>query len=171
MTIQTRLNDLLDIQHPVLLAPMDLVSDARMALAVKQGGGFGIIGGGYADEEWLTTQLDLVGDAKVGVGFITWSMEKNIRCLDIALERKPPVLMLSFGSVAPHAEKIKKSGALLVCQVQTLAQAREALQHGTRHLVRYRTKKRLAVSLLRSSFAQRVLPRMVWPREPPYAAT
>ena len=35
--------------------------------------------------------------------------------------------MLSFGEVRPHAQKIKKAGALLICQVQTLKQAKAAV--------------------------------------------
>jgi nitronate monooxygenase len=62
----------------------------------------------------------------VGVGFITWSMAKRRRLLDLVLERRPPAVMLSFGEVQPHAQKIKKAGALLICQVQTLEQAKNA---------------------------------------------
>jgi nitronate monooxygenase len=50
MLISTRLPELLDIKHPVLLAPMDLVADGRLAAIVSRAGGFGIIGGGYGDK-------------------------------------------------------------------------------------------------------------------------
>jgi NAD(P)H-dependent flavin oxidoreductase YrpB (nitropropane dioxygenase family) len=43
--------------------------------------------------------------------------------------------MLSFGKVQPHAEKIKRTGALLICQVQTLKQAKEAAAEGADILV------------------------------------
>ena len=33
--------------------------------------------------------------------------------------------MLSFGDVKPHADKIKRAGALLICQVQTFKQVAE----------------------------------------------
>ena len=105
MPISTRLTELLGVQHPILLAPMDVVADGRLAAAVSRAGGFGIIGGGYGDEAWLTREMDAAGDARVGVGFITWSMAKNPRLLDIALERKPAAVMLSFGDVKPHAEQ------------------------------------------------------------------
>ena len=130
MTISTRLTELLGIMHPILLAPMDLVSDGRLAAEVSKAGGFGIIGGGYGDEQWLARELDAAGNTKIGVGFITWSMAKKPRVLDLTLERKPVAIMLSFGEVEPHADKIKKAGARLICQVQTLAQAREALHSG-----------------------------------------
>lgn len=126
MTISTRLTELLEIKHPILLAPMDTIADAKLALAVSRAGGFGIIGGGYGDEGWLTSQLDAAGDAKIGIGFITWSMAKNPRVLDIALERNPSAIMLSFGELRPHAEKIRRAGAKLICQIQTVEQAKDA---------------------------------------------
>src|SRR5215813_10399601 len=116
MAISTRLTELLKVEHPILLAPMDLVADGTFAATVSRAGGFGIIGGGYGNEAWLARELEAAGDARIGVGFITWSMAKNPRLLDLALERKPAAIMLSFGEVKPHAGKIKKAGALLICQ-------------------------------------------------------
>jgi nitronate monooxygenase len=44
MAISTRITEILRIQHPVLLAPMDLVADARLAAEVSRAGGLGLIG-------------------------------------------------------------------------------------------------------------------------------
>ncbi len=135
MAIGTRLTKLLDVQHPILLAPMDQVADGRLAAAVSRAGGFGIIGGGYGDQAWLVRELEAAGDARVGVGFITWSMARRPHLLDLVLERRPPAVMLSFGEVAPHAQKIQRAGALLIRQVQTLAQAKDAAARGADILV------------------------------------
>ena len=135
MSISTRLTELLRVKHPILLAPMDLVADGRLAATVTRAGGFGIIGGGYGDETWLTREMDAAGDARVGVGFITWSMAKNPRVLDLVLERRPPAIMLSFGDVRSHADKIKRAGALMICQIQTVAQAKDAVANGADVLV------------------------------------
>ncbi len=135
MSITTRLTELLGVQHPILLAPMDVVADGRLAATVSRAGGFGIIGGGYGDEPWLTREMDAAGDARVGVGFITWSMSKRPRLLDLVLERRPPAIMLSFGEIEPHSDKIKRAGALLICQVQTLEQAKDAAAKGADILV------------------------------------
>src|SRR6187397_1834628 len=135
MPILTRLTERLGVTHPIMLAPMDLVADGKLAATVSRAGGFGIIGGGYGDEAWLTRELDAAGDARVGVGFITWSMAKNPRLLDIALERKPAAIMLSFGDVKPHVDKIKRAGALLICQIQTVEQARDAIANGADVLI------------------------------------
>jgi nitronate monooxygenase len=135
MPIATRLTELLKIQHPIMSAPMAAIADAKLVAAVTKAGGFGILGGGYGDEAWLTRELDAAGDARIGVGFITWSMAKNPRLLDLALERKPAAVMLSFGDVAPHAGKIRKGGALLICQVQTVRHAKAALDNGADILI------------------------------------
>ena len=135
MPISTRLTERLGVTHPVMLAPMDLVADGRLAATVSRAGGFGIIGGGYGDEAWLTREMDAAGDARVGIGFITWSMAKQPRLLDLVLERKPAAIMLSFGEVQPHAERIKRAGALLICQVQTVEQAKDAVANNADVLV------------------------------------
>jgi nitronate monooxygenase len=135
LRISTRLTELLRIEHPILLAPMDLVADGQLAAAVSRAGGYGIIGGGYGDEAWLKREMDAAGDARIGVGFITWSMARRPQLLDMVLERRPPAVMLSFGDVQPHAEKIKRADALLICQVQTLEQALDAAVNGADVLV------------------------------------
>jgi nitronate monooxygenase len=137
MTIRTKLTELMGITHPVLLAPMDGVADARLTAAVSAAGGFGILGGGYGNEEWLSRELDAVANSgqRFGVGFITWSMAKRPVLLDLALERKPAALMLSFGDVRPFAEKIARAETTLICQVQTVALAREAVAAGAKVLV------------------------------------
>jgi nitronate monooxygenase len=135
MPISTRLTRLLGIRHPILLAPMDVVSDGALAAAVTAAGGFGILGGGYGDEAWLTREFDAAGSSRIGVGFITWSMARRPRLLDLALERRPAAVMLSFGDVRPHAEKIKRAGASLICQVQLVSQAKDAVACGADILV------------------------------------
>jgi nitronate monooxygenase len=135
MPITTRLTERLGVRHPILLAPMDVVADGRLAAAVSHTGGFGIIGGGYGDAAWLAREMDAAGDARVGVGFITWSLSRQPHLLDLVLERRPPAVMLSFGEVQPHADRIKAAGALLLCQVQTVDQARQAIAHGADVLI------------------------------------
>ena len=137
MSIRTRLTEALGIAHPVLLAPMDGLADARLTAAVSAAGGLGILGGGYGNEQWLVRELDVLAQSHIryGVGFITWSMAKQARLLDLALERNPVAIMLSFGDVRPYAEKIVGAGVLLICQVQTLAMAKQAVAAGANCIV------------------------------------
>ena len=136
-TLTTALTQRLAIDHPVLLAPMDVVADARLTAAVSAAGGFGILGGGYGDEAWLRTQLDALGDSgqRYGVGFITWSLARAPHLLELALERRPAAIMLSFGDAEPFAARAKRAGALVICQVQSIAMARAAVAAGADVLV------------------------------------
>lgn len=137
MSIDASLTALLGIMHPILLAPMDVVSGARLTAAVSSAGGFGILGGGYGDRGWLeqeTGKLKAV-QAPFGIGFITWSLAKQPELLDIALNARPRAVMLSFGDPKPFASRIKAAGALLICQVQSEDMAQAALDAGADILV------------------------------------
>jgi nitronate monooxygenase len=133
--LPTRLTDLFGIEQPILLAPMALVSGGRLAAAVTRAGGLGLIGGGYPDAEWLQTQIDRAEGARVGYGFITWSLARNPGVLDLALDRGPAAVMLSFGELAPFADRIHAAGVPLIAQVQNLDQARRALDAGAEVIV------------------------------------
>ncbi|ETB41097.1 oxidoreductase [Mycobacterium avium subsp. hominissuis 10-5606] len=133
--LPTRLTDLFGIEQPILLAPMALVSGGRLATAVTRAGGLGLIGGGYPDAEWLQTQIDRAEGARVGYGFITWSLARNPGVLDLALDRGPAAVMLSFGELAPFADRIHAAGVPLIAQVQNLDQARRALDAGAEVIV------------------------------------
>jgi nitronate monooxygenase len=141
MGIRTALCDRLGAEHPVLLAPMDVVADARLVLAVTDAGGFGFLGGGYGDATWLGRELERLAPAArergkgFGVGFITWSLARQPALLDQALAQRPAAVWLSFGDPAPFTARIKAAGARLVCQVQTEAMARDALAAGADVLV------------------------------------
>jgi nitronate monooxygenase len=50
--------------------------------------------------------------------------------LDEALQRTPAAVMLSFGDAAPFIPRIKRAGALVICQVQSIRQARQVLSEG-----------------------------------------
>ena len=141
LQLKTPLTAALHVDQPVLLAAMDLVADARLVRAVTEAGGYGFLGGGYGDEAWLRREIALLQPwaaqtgRRFGIGFITWSLARRPHLLDIALDAKPSAVWLSFGDVAPFAARIKASGALLVCQVQTEAMARAALADGADMLV------------------------------------
>lgn len=138
MSIGTALTALLGIRHPVLLAPMDVVSGARLTAAVSNAGGFGILGGGYGERAWLeqeTGRLRQQMPSPFGIGFITWSLAKQPDLLDVALNAQPRAIMLSFGDPKPFAPRIRAAGALLICQVQTEDMAREALDAGADILI------------------------------------
>lgn len=133
--LSTAFTELLDVEYPVVSAPMANVAGGRLAAAVSSAGGLGLIGGGYGDERWLRREFDRAGEVRVGCGFITWALAERPALLDVALSYRPAAVMLSFGDPAPFAAAVKSSGARLICQVQDVGQADRALACGADVLV------------------------------------
>jgi nitronate monooxygenase len=133
--MKTRLTEFFGIEHPIVSAPMALISGGRLAAAVTSAGGLGLIGGGYGDSDWLAREFGLAEGVRVGCGFITWSLARQPELLDETLERKPATIMLSFGDLQPFADRIHAAGVPLIAQVQTLDHARQALDAGAEILV------------------------------------
>src|SRR2546430_4765054 len=133
-TMRTRLTEAFGIRHPIVCAPMGLVTGGRLAAAVSAAGGLGIIGGGYAGtlggEPDLHAELAHVQGQTFGVGFITWALARAPRALDAVLPHRPACVFLSFGDPLPFAERIRRAGARLVCQAQNLAHIDAALTAG-----------------------------------------
>lgn len=149
MAIRTALTEAFGLEYPIVLAPMASVSGGRLAAAVSNSGGLGLVGGGYGDSDWLREELSLArGEARRpwGVGLITWCATGE--AVDLALSYEPSAFMLSFGDPSPYASNIKETGCKLICQVQDVegalaaeaagadfivAQGTEAGGHGAEH--------------------------------------
>ena len=135
MPLTTRLTERFGLVHPVILAPMAFAAGGRLAAAVSRAGGLGLVGGAYGDREWVETQLDEAGDADVGCGFITWSLERSPATLDHVLARRPRAVLLSFGDPRAFAPKVREAGVPLLCQVQSREDALLALEAGADAIV------------------------------------
>jgi nitronate monooxygenase len=126
---------LLGLRYPLLLAPMAAVSGGRLAAAVSRAGGLGLIGGGYGDRAWLVEQLRLCAGQPFGVGFITWALRRSPGLLELALQAQPRAVLLSFGELAEAGRRTRDAGVVLIAQVQTVRQAREAVAQGAQIVV------------------------------------
>ena len=135
--MKTRITELFEIQHPIVLAPMGGVAGGALAAAVTRAGGLGLIGCGYGDPragygspEWIEAEFDAAGNQKVGAGFITWSLANRPQLLDILIDRGADPIFLSFGDPKPFIPRIRQAGRRLILQVTSLAEAREASDLG-----------------------------------------
>ncbi len=133
--LRTRLTERFKLDHPVISAPMGFAAGGRLAAAVSAAGGLGLIGGGYGEERWLREQITAAGDQRVGCGFITWSLKKQPHLLELALDGAPAAMFLSFGDPEPFVGRIKQAGVPLMCQIQTVLDARRAIDLGADVLV------------------------------------
>ena len=138
-TTASRFAQRFGLSTPLALAPMALASGGALASACARAGALGLVGGGYGDLEWTRREYTLaLRDApgqRIGCGFITWKLDEDASALDWVLEQRPRALMLSFGDPRPYAERIARSGAALICQIQRMAQLPQAIEAGAQVIV------------------------------------
>ena len=135
----SRFSRLFGLDTPICLAPMALASGGELTAACARAGALGLVGGGYGDLAWTQREYRLALERgpreRIGCGFITWKLDEDPSALDWVLEQRPRAVMLSFGDPRPYARRITASGAVLVCQVQRMAQVPQALEAGAAVLV------------------------------------
>jgi nitronate monooxygenase len=136
VAIRTALTEAFGLQYPIVSAPMGSVAGGRLAAAVSNSGGLGLVGGGYGDPDWLHEELSLVRQEARrawGVGLITWHATPEM--VELALSYEPHAFMLSFGEPGPYVPAIKEAGCKLICQVQDTEGALEAKAAGADFIV------------------------------------
>lgn len=131
------------LSTPIALAPMALASGGVLAAACARAGALGLVGGGYGDLAWTqreyTLALQAASTGRIGCGFITWKLDEDASALDWVLdqpaEHRPRTIMLSFGDARRYAARIAASGAALICQIQRMDQAPDAVEAGASVIV------------------------------------
>ncbi len=122
----TPLTQLLGTRYPIVSAPMGAVAGGRLAGAVSRAGALGMIGTGYQDAAWIEQEFRAAEGTRIGIGFITWDLARAPDRLEVALAWRPVAVMLSFGDATSFVEPIRRAGARLLLQVQSLEAARQA---------------------------------------------
>jgi nitronate monooxygenase len=137
--LRTRMTERFGLQYPIMSAPMALHSGGRLAAAVSQAGGLGSFGGIHErGPEWVREQVQYVRsqtDRAFAVGFITPFLPMLPDNFAAALEEKVSIIALSFGDPEPWLSRAKAAGATVMCQVQTMEGARQAMAGGADVLV------------------------------------
>jgi len=128
--INSRLSKKFNLDHPVMSAPMANAAGGALAAAVSRTGGLGIIGGAYGDLDWIEDQFAKAQGEAVGCGLITWVLAERPEVLTAVLEHAPAAIFLSFGDPSHHVNEVFASGIPLICQVQTLEDAKQAAELG-----------------------------------------
>ena len=132
--LYTRYTELLGLDYAVMSAPMSGHSGSRLAASVSLAGGLGTFGGtNELGPEWLRQQISHVRsqtDRPFGVGFISQLIEYDTTNIEIALGERVPVFIFSFADPEPWLSRAKDTGAVTICQVQSLELARQAIDAG-----------------------------------------
>ena len=131
--LTTRICSLLGIDFPIINAPMSRTAGADLATAVSKAGAFGMIGSGLdSDPSWLLEQIKSVRDKTdrpFGVGFIS-SGSGIERVIEAALDAKVTAVSHSFADPTPFIQQARGTGVKVFAQVQTMANARKAVEAG-----------------------------------------
>jgi nitronate monooxygenase len=128
------------LTYPIMSAPMALHCGGTLAAAVSSAGALGSFGGLHPQKgtDWLLNEIALIRkttDRPFAVGFINDFIPLFPKFFDATLEAGPPVIALSFGNPEPWLTRAKASGATVMCQVQSMQHAREAIAAGADILV------------------------------------
>lgn len=138
--LRTRFTEMFDVRHPVMSAPMAGHSSGGLAAAVSEAGALGSFGGmGPAiGRGWITEQVAVLRRTTrrpFVIGFITPFLDAVRPLFDEALEQRPDAVCLSFSDPGPWADRVRESGAKLICQVQDLESAAMAVDAGADVLI------------------------------------
>lgn len=132
--LQTFLTTSWGLRYPIISAPMAGAAGGRLARAVSQAGGLGMIGiGSQTPVEYITREAALArGDdnGRFGIGLMTWALEARPELLEAAIQARPFLISISFGSPTPYVEQVHRQGIYLATQVHSRAEAIEAAQAG-----------------------------------------
>ncbi len=135
--METRITKLFNIQYPIVSGGMVWCSGWKLASAVSNAGGLGLIGAGSMHPELLREHIRRCKGATaspfgVNVPLGYPQLEELWRIVE---EEKVPVVFTSAGNPMLYTEKLKKAGLTVVHVVSSLKQALKAEAAGVDAIV------------------------------------
>lgn len=138
MTLATPWTRAMGLRVPIVNAPMGGAAGGRLAAAVAEAGGLGMIGmGSSATAGELTGELETLGApaGPFGIGLVHWVMTAEPALFEVALAARPALLCVSFGEEWSWVQRVHTAGALAATQVADVAGARRAIDAGVDVLI------------------------------------
>lgn len=142
-----RICDLLGIEYPIIQAPMNWVSGARLAAAVSNAGGLGCVRVN-AGSKTMTTDVEVTAErlrrqirevksltdrpfaVNIAVGFTESQRGFSKRCLDVVLEEKVKIAIVTVGSPDVYTKVLKDGAVKVLHAVSTSGHAVHAEKAG-----------------------------------------
>jgi nitronate monooxygenase/enoyl-[acyl-carrier protein] reductase II len=129
--IQTPLTTLLDIRYPIVQAGMTAGTSAELAAAVSNAGALGSISASLRSAAQMEAEIaraQSLTDGPLAANFVITLL--NPDAFEAALSRRPAVVVLAVGCPPHLVERAHEAGAKVFAQVNTVAQARLAVEQG-----------------------------------------
>lgn len=124
--MKTRVTELLGIEQPIIQGAMAWIADARLAAAVSNAGGLGIIACGSASLSWVREQVELartLTDKPFGVNIMLMNPEAP-QLAELLAELRVPVITTGAGNPGNYIDRWKEAGAKVVPVVASSALAK-----------------------------------------------
>lgn len=124
--IRTPLCDLLNIEYPVFQGGMAWISDGKLAAAVSNGGGLGIIAAGNAPAEYVSEQIKIaksLTDKPFGVNIMLMSPYAD-EVAEVVTKENVAVVTTGAGNPSKYMAMWKDAGIKVIPVVASVAMAK-----------------------------------------------
>lgn len=129
--MQTRLTALLNIRYPIIQGAMAWVSEARLASAVSNAGGAGIIASGGRTAAWVREQIrsaKALTDKPFGVN-VQLMAENKQEIVDVICEEGVAFVTLGAGNPIPFFPQLTAAGIKKIPVVPNVRLAKRVEEH------------------------------------------
>ncbi|MEP6802420.1 MAG: nitronate monooxygenase [Acidobacteriota bacterium] len=138
--IQTRINTLFGIDHPVVLGGMGAATGSELVAAVSGAGGLGILGCAGRTRDWILEAVRGIRektDRPFGLNLLLF--ENDGAAFEAVLEAKPRVFSTGWPwpdqDLRPYFSRAHDAGALVLHMVSSVSEARRAAAAGADAIV------------------------------------
>lgn len=110
------ITEVLNIQYPIIQGGMAWISEAKLAAAVSNAGGAGIIAAGGRTADYIRKQIILaktLTDKPFGVNVQLMAPNKE-EIVEVICEEKPAFVTLGAGNPVPFIKKLQEAGVKVV---------------------------------------------------------
>lgn len=131
--MQTRLTELLQIDHPVMLAGMGGVSYSALVAAVSEAGGIGTLGAAPMTQEQMVEEMAEVRAATAkpfGVDLLAALPESLTRSVELIIEGKASLFVAGLGVPRDIIGRLHDAGVLVASMCGKVRHAVSAVESG-----------------------------------------
>ena len=131
------ITEVLGIKYPIIQGGMAWISDAKLAAAVSNAGGAGIISCGGRTTEYVREEIrkaKQLTDKPFGVNVMLMAPNKD-EIVDVICEDKPAFVTLGAGNPVPYFAKLKEAGIKVIPVIPNVKLAKRVAAAGADAMV------------------------------------
>lgn len=135
--IQTQISDLLHLRYPVFQGGMAWIADGKLAAAVSNGGGLGIIGAGNAPADYVRQQIQIARSLTtqpIGVNIMLMSPYAD-EVAQVVVQEHVPVVTTGAGNPSKYMKQWKAAEIKVIPVVASVAMAKLMTRLGADALI------------------------------------